>query len=211
MIPVVPQPEPEDFDELVRKKGKKFLSKFTDSIPTSRQWGRNDYWNEVRTHFYAAYKGICAYSVHWIPLTANPNIDHYIPKSVNKDLAYEWSNYRLACALVNTLKGDYQDVVDPFTLKKNSFLLDFPSLLLRVNPALEPEEIGKLEKTIQRLRLNSEIFVNDRSRWLEPYCLGEIDFPFFKRNAPFIAYELERQDLLQKIKVIMDYKLETWE
>jgi hypothetical protein len=59
--------------------------------------------------------------------------------------------------------------------------------------------------------LNSETFVNDRYRWLKPYCLGEIDFPFLKRNAPFIAYELERQDLLQKIKVIMDYELEGWE
>jgi hypothetical protein len=27
VIPVVPQPEPEDFDERVRKKGKKFLRK----------------------------------------------------------------------------------------------------------------------------------------------------------------------------------------
>jgi hypothetical protein len=211
VIPVVPQPEPEEFDELVRKRGGKFLSKFTNSKPTSKQWSRNDYWNGVRTRFYAAYKGICAYSAHWIPLTANPNIDHYIPKSVNKNLAYEWSNYRLACALVNTLKGDHQDVADPFTLNNNSFLLDFPTLIVSVNPTLAGEEICELERTIQRLKLNSDNFVNDRSRWLEPYCLGEVDFPFLQRNAPFIAYELERQDLIDKIKIIMNYKLEVWE
>ena len=211
MIPVTPRPEPEDFDELVRKRGKKFLSKLTPSNPTSKQWSRHDYWNAVRPRFYAAYKGICAYSAHWIPLTANPNIDHYIPKSFNKNLAYEWSNYRLACALANTLKCDYQDVVDPFTLTPNSFLLDFPTLIVRVNPTLEIAKISELEKTIRRLKLNSDQFINDRSRWLEPYCLSEIDFPFLKRNAPFIAYELERQDLVVKIKAIMDYKVDGWE
>jgi hypothetical protein len=211
VIPVVPQPEPEDFDELVRKRGKKFLSKFTTSKPTSKQWSSNDYWNEVRTCFYDAYQRICAYSAHWIPPTANPNIDHYIPKSVNKDLAYEWSNYRLACPLANTLKRDYQDVVDPFTLKKESFFLDFPSLLISVNPTLEVKEIAELERTIQRLKLNSDNFVNERSNWLQPYCLEKADFSFLKRRAPFIAYELERQDLVEKIKTIMDYKLEAWE
>jgi hypothetical protein len=130
---------------------------------------------------------------------------------VNKDLAYEWSNYRLACPLVNTLKRDYQDVVDPFVLKKNSFFLDFPSLIVRVNPSLEMEEISGLEKTIRRLKLNSDNFVNERSNWLQPYCLEKADFSFLKRRAPFIAYELERQGLIEEIKTIMDYKLEAWE
>jgi len=41
--------------------------------------------------------------------------------------------------------------------------------------------------------------------------IGFADFLFLKRRAPFIAYELERQDLIEKIKIIMDYKLELWE
>lgn len=209
MIPVVPQPEPEEFDELVRKRGKKFLSKFPK--PTSGQWNHHAYWNDIRERFYKDYQGICAYTAHWIQPIDNPNIDHYIPKSVNKDLAYEWSNYRLACPLVNALKKDYQDVVDPFTLDKHSFFLNFPSLIIRVNPILEINTQRNLENTLERLQLNSEKFVNSRSGWLEPYCLDFADFSFLKRRAPFIAYELERQDLIEKIKRIMDYKLEVWE
>jgi hypothetical protein len=37
------------------------------------------------------------------------------------------------------------------------------------------------------------------------------DFSFLKRRAPFIAYELERQGLIEEIKTIMDYQLEAWE
>jgi len=53
--------------------------------------------------------------------------------------------------------------------------------------------------------------VNDRNQWLEPYCLGEASFPVLKKNAPFIAYELERQDLVDKIRSIMVYTPELWE
>src|SRR5436305_12258428 len=96
MIPVRPQPEPPIFDLLVRKKGRICLKKFSN--PTGEQWVRKDYWKNVRKVLYEAYDGICAYSAHWIPFTDNPNIDHYIPKSVRPDLAYEWDNYRLACS-----------------------------------------------------------------------------------------------------------------
>ena len=211
VIPVIPKPEPEAFDELVRKKGKKFLSDFTHSKPTTAQWTTHDYWNSVKAHIYSAYKGICAYSAHWIPFTAGPQIDHYIPKSVDKNLAYEWSNYRLACSLVNSLKQDYQDVLDPFTLGKNWFFLEFPSLLVKANPELSEKDLKSVSDTIKRLKLNDDRFVNDRNMWLEPYCLGEASFPVLQKTAPFIAYELERQDLVEKIKNLMVYTPGLWE
>ena len=98
------QPEPDDFDVKVRLRGKKYLNKLNSSAPTTRQWSEHDYWNEVRSYMYQVYEGILSYSAHWIPSSSNPNIDHFVPKSVDKNLAYEWSNYRLACAYANTLK-----------------------------------------------------------------------------------------------------------
>ena len=67
------------------------------------------------------------------------------------------------------------------------------------------------KKTIARLKLNSDKFLEDRSYWLKYYCLGKTDFDFLRNSAPFIAYELERQGLIEKIKDMMYYQLEEWE
>ena len=57
--------------------------------------------------------------------------------------------------------------------------------------------------TINRLKLNKESDTESRLRWIRDFCDEHIDFNFLKRNAPFIAYELQRQDLVDKIKSIM--------
>jgi len=160
---------------------------------------------------YEAYNGVCSYIAHWIPRSSNPNVDHFIPKSVRPDLAYEWNNYRLACPLVNTYKLNYQDVLDPFMLSKDWFFLDFPSLLTRPNPELPYQDQQKIWATIKRLRLNEEVFVSDRSDWLKDYCQGKKDLSVLKHEAPFIAYELERQKLVEDIKIIMVYEPEVEE
>lgn len=211
MIPVAYQPEPDIFDELVRTPGKQFIKKLSNSKPKSRQWEKHNHWKHISPHLYKAYDGICAYSAHWIPRGDNPNVDHFIPKSVKPELAYEWSNYRLASPLINTLKRDFQDVLDPFTIGNNWFFLDFPSLLIRPNYDLPNQVQEQIWATIERLKLNESMFVDDRSHWLEPYCRGREDFSVLKRDAPFIAHEIERQELVEDIKTIMAYGPETEE
>ena len=205
MIPVIPQPEPLNFDEMVRQRGQKFLRKFTTTQPTTGQWKENAYWNKLQAEFYKAYKGICAYSAHWIPRSDNPNIDHYIPKVIRPDLAYEWNNYRLACPLVNGCKGNSENILDPFTIQKDWFTLDFPALLVKPNTTLDKRDYDKVKNTIDRLKLNDDKFIDVRSNWLMGYCLGEASFYCLKNGAPFIAYELERQNIVTKIKIIMGY------
>lgn len=204
MIPVACQPEPDTFDKLVRTPGKQFLNRLSNTKPTFKQWKNQNHWKHILPHLYKAHKGICAYSAHWIPRGDNPNVDHFIPKSARPDLAYEWSNYRLACPRINILKKDFQDVLDPFTIGDNWFFLDFPSLLMRPNPELPNQVQQRIWATIERLQLNESIFVDDRSHWLERYCQGE-DFSALKKDAPFIAYELERQKLVKEIKAMMAY------
>jgi hypothetical protein len=136
-------------------------------------------------------------------MTGSESIDHFSPKSQRPDLAYEWSNFRYASLKFNRRKGIYI-VLDPFTIKLNWFIMDFPSLIIRSNPNISSDKIKRIEDTIKILKLNTDTnCVNARQNWVADFCNNEISFPFLKRRAPFIAHELERQDLVEKIATIM--------
>ena len=198
MIPVLPQPEPTTFDQDVRRPGKRFL--LTTPNPTPEQFKGKAYWRRSLSSLYEVYGGICAYCAHWIPETVgDPTVDHFLPKSNYPDLAYEWSNYRLAALRYNRMKYNYLDVLDPFQLKADWFFLNFPIPLVKPNPKLATVNAKKVTDTITRLKLNDEISVRYRKSWIKDYCEGRISFEYLKDNAPFTAYELERQGLISKI------------
>jgi hypothetical protein len=201
VIPVQEQPEPTDFAQKVRKPGAAFLQKVFH--PTN--WDNREYWQNALPALYQAYAGICAYSAHWIQYDEGAaTVDHFIPKSVAPQLAYEWSNYRLASRTMNIRKGDHQDVLDPFTLEPSWFMLDFPSLLIKPKPTLSAIQKEQVIATVKRLKLNDDdTCVKARLHWILPFCMGHISFEFLRRHAPFIAYELQRQDLVDKISSIM--------
>ena len=200
MIPVEEQPEPADFSPRVREPGAAFLKQ----VPRPANWKNREYWQRALADLYEAYDGTCAYSAHWIPCdTGVATVDHFIPKSVGPQLAYEWRNYRLASLRMNARKGNHQDVLDPFELELNWFFLDFPSLLVKPNPVLSASQAEQVISTIERLKLNDEICISARQHWIRGFCNGGINFNYLKRDAPFIAYELERQDLVDGIVSIM--------
>ncbi len=203
MIPVKAQPEPANFSKKVREKGAAFLKKVPH--PKNKDWVKKEYWRESLDDLCETYGRICAYSAQWIPRTeGSPTVDHFIPKSVKPEWAYEWHNFRLACLKLNARKGDFQDVIDPFELQPDCFILDFPSLLIKPNPNIRSPLKEKVVTTIKRLKLNEDDnCVKGRQDWLMPYCRKEYPFDYLKRKAPFIAYELERQSLLDKIPLIM--------
>lgn len=206
MIPIKLQPEPADFDDKVRKKGVVFLNKFPH--PTS--WKNREYWRESLNDLYKTYSCICSYSAQWIPITeGSPSVDHFIPKSVQPELAYEWDNFRLASLRMNARKNDFQDVIDPCKLNPGDFILDFPVLSISTNFNLPDLLKKQIMDTIDRLKLNDEICKQGRLEWLMPYCETVYPFEYLKRKAPFIAYELERQGLVEvdKIAKIMGVKI----
>jgi hypothetical protein len=199
LIPIQAQPEPPDFSKKVREPGQVFLHDF----PHPTKWKKKEYWQRALPDLYRMYNGICAYCAEWIPpTTGDPTVDHFIPKSVQPQLAYEWSNYRLASLRFNGRKKEYRDVLDPFTLEPDWFILDFPSLQIVPNPKLSNVQAKLVVDTINRLKLNDGICVQSRERWIKEFC-DKLDFEFLKRNAPFIAYELERQGLVDKIASLM--------
>jgi hypothetical protein len=201
MIPVESQPEPPNFENKVKISGLAFLQQ----CPHPTNWKNHEYWRNSLDDLYTSYNQICSYSAHWIPRTeGSPTVDHFIPKSINPNLAYEWSNFRLACLRMNARKWIFQDILDPFKIQYEWFLLDFPSLLIKANSSLEESIKTQVISTIKRLKLNDDDgCVKQRQDWLMAYCKGEITFDFLNKTAPFIAYELNRQNLINSIQSIM--------
>ena len=202
MIPVEPQPEPEDFEERVRKPGTEFLKKIPH--PKSREWRGKEYWQTMLPKMRDSYKGICAYCAHWISsMTGSGSIDHFLPKSQYPALAYEWNNFRYSSLKFNRRKGIH-NISDPFRIELDWFIIDFPSLIIKSNPNAPSGKIQEIEDTIKILKLNTDTnCVKARQSWIMNFCRDEISFSFLKRRAPFIAYELERQALVEKIATIM--------
>jgi len=195
VIPVSRQNEPCDFSTLVRIPGQKFLKKVPR--PTAQQWKHREYWQKILPEMRSAYHQVCAYCATWIPYsTGNHAVDHFIPKSVRPSLAYEWSNYRYVSSRFNSRKGT-STILDPFTLGEASFTIDFSSFLLKANPDLPVARQSQIRDTIEILKLNADDdLVDERQAWIEDYRSGQITLDHLQKNAPFIAYELRRQDLV---------------
>lgn len=194
MIPVVKQKEPQIFNDEVRIPGLKYLKK--NQKPNSKEFSKHDYWRKINPELYRLYNGICAYTGFWFPDTSK-SVDHFVPKSKNPKLAYEWDNYRLTTQRMNNTKGDEINLVDPFGVKFGWFILDLDTYLIKPNKILAHSEQEKIAHTIKILRLNrDEDRVENRREIIQRYINREFDFKFIKRKYPYIAYEIERQGLL---------------
>ena len=205
MIHVDSQPEPETFAGRVREPGRQFLQQHPE--PTKQQWKNRDYWTRALGDLHTAYRGICAYSCHWIPFdTGHDSVEHFRPKALFPAEAYEWSNYRLVCGTLNGRKGMRQDVLDPFLVPDGWFVLDFPSLLVKPTRNLPDADTRSVLSTIERLGLNDEgTCLKARLRYVRYYCLQMIDFRYLENDAPFIAGEIRRQGLVDSLTDLMGY------
>lgn len=200
MIPIELRPEPSDFDSKVRQPGRLFLNRIPS--PNDSEWRGKDYWQKALPEMRDAYEQICAYCAQWIPHgTGRHSVDHYLPKRLYPDKAYEWANFRYVSARFNSRKG-VQEILDPFQIGKNWFVIDFSSFFIRPNSGLPSEIIDLIEKTIKVLKLNDdEALIEERLTYVRDYCHGEITFRHLQKHAPFIAYELQRQGLIDDISI----------
>jgi len=131
------------------------------------------------------------------------SIDHFLPKSRRCDLAYEWSNYRLATHRVNLHKSDSLDVLDPFQIQPGWFVLDFPSCLVVPGPGLSPDLTSKIRYSIEVLKLNiDDSFVQERCDLMVEFSIGGVALPYLKRRYPFLAMEIERQNIQARVQDI---------
>ena len=195
VIPVEEQPPPADFDTTVRRRGQRFLQ--NNPHPTAHELSRRPYWRSAIKGLYDAYGGICAYTSHWMAWDTGSNtVEHFVPKSIAPQLAYEWSNFRLVCGRMNGRKRSHQDVLDPFRLNNGVFWLDFPSLQVKPSDHLPRPLRDRAWSTISRLDLNDETCCDSRLAYVTEYCIGGVSLDHLRRRAPFLHRELTRQGMV---------------
>ncbi len=196
MIPVLQQPEPPDFEALVRQPGKVFLQ----ANPNPSSWGNREYWQKALPRMRKAYKKLCSYSAQWIPkATGNHSIEHYLPKDKHPLQAYEWDNFRYVSARFNSRKG-IKAILDPFQIGQNWFVIDFTSFFVKPNSDLNflsDSQKQLVRDTIEILKLNDDDdLVEERKEFFDDYKSQAITFLYLEKKAPFIAHEVKRQGLL---------------
>jgi len=197
VIGVALQPEPNNFDSDVRVPGNRLLQRHQNI--TGRKI--KSYWKNISHDLHAAYQGICSYSCMYIMPPGS--VDHFLPKTQYPDLSYEWSNYRLASQRVNQHKSDSTDVIDPFNVQPGWFVLDFPSCLVRPSEGLPDLITEQIENTISALKLNDDdTLVQERCDIMLMYAEGIVEIGFLSRRYPFLALEIERQNIQETVSNI---------
>ncbi|MGL6225568.1 MAG: hypothetical protein ACRC10_02965 [Thermoguttaceae bacterium] len=202
MIPVQQQQEPDGFDRDVRQRGLAWLQQhgIDPASPPPESVQLKEYWQSYNRKLWDAYDGVCAYYACFLPYALGASsTDHFIPKSQNAGLAYEWTNYRLACLNANRRKNRFCDVLDPFTMLAETFYLVIPTGEIYVNPAMyesQRETAQLAEQTIERLRLNDPDLIEMRLLDIDEYCDGFQRQSLQKRN-PFVYFEMARQGMLK--------------
>lgn len=199
MIRVGNPPVPQDFDERVKTPGMAFLRQYPE--PTSALWKMHRYWRHAHEDLYGALGGICSYCASFTPRRSDDSgvdhtsIDHFIPKSKNQALAYEWDNFRLCRSRLNHRKGNSDDVIDPYIVENGKFRLNFANFLITPGNNLPNSESELIENSIKRLALNDdEYYVNERARVVYSYASGTMGFSVIERFYPFIAMEMASQN-----------------
>lgn len=204
MIYIQMKPEPKEFDVDVRQPGMAFLKETPK--PNKDQFKNHSYWCKALPAIRKRYNHICAYSAFFInPLHGAASIDHFIPKSIEPALAYEWSNFRYASLTFNRRKGT-RTVLDPFKIDQNWFMMEFPSLLIMPNPELNEKIKDSVCHTIRIFKFNEDENYKDVcKKYLNLYCMNKISLDELKDEAPFIAQQLVLQKKTEEIKTIMDF------
>ena len=199
MIPVAAKPEPADFDAKVRGKAAAFFSKkgWPQGGPLPPGAELPNYWVNCLPELYEAYGGICAYlGIHFEQVLGAGSTDHFVAKSSDRTLAYEWANYRLACSRMNSRKRDFEDVLDPFYLAPDLFRLELSSGRIYVNPNLAVQAQRIVELTILRLGLDDALCREMRSRRFQEFAESQVTDIFLQRHSPFVWIEARRQGIL---------------
>lgn len=124
-------PEPSRFDADVRQPGRRWL----DRNPHVRQ--PRPLWRAVVRELAAAFHERCAYLAIRI---LDGQVDHFIPCSEDRDLAYEWTNYRYCDPSINSRKSRTRsgELLDPCSIDDAWFEVLLPSLQVSVTERCPP-------------------------------------------------------------------------
>lgn len=187
MIPVQPVQKPADFDAKVKTPGDAWLA----ANPGAKR--PKPLWTPYTARLAAGFSQRCGYAAMYVP--TDGSVDHFLSYRNFPQLAYEWSNYRFACADLNASKRTADDsVLDPHEIGAGWFEILLPSLQMRITDAVPAEYRAKAEYTLKRLKLgNGEKVVRWRQSWYSLYQAGELTLEGLRRVAPLIAVAVDRE------------------
>jgi len=216
LIRVTPAPEPPDFNAKVRQPGLSAIDEFLGRPPRLKRPGPKrskiadheqdipaeafpPYWRQTLPEMLAAYEHRCSYLAMYIhDATGSPTVDHVLPKSCDWNHVYEWSNYRLCAAIINSKKGQLLSLIDPFDVQLGWFVLNVNTLHVERDPNAPQAEWVRIDATLPLL--NQRPCVREREEYVRCYQLGPgaggFDLVHLEFRAPFIAFELRRQEKL---------------
>ena len=212
MIPVSIAAEPADFDQKVRQPGLSAIDELVGRAPRLKRRGPRrqkvadaedkipadkfpPFWRKALDDLLVRYERRCAYlAMYFEPATGNPTVDHALPKSYAWNKVYEWSNYRLCAAIINSKKGELLSFVDPFHVKPGWFELDLATFRVERGARAPATQLAKIDATLPLL--NQTDCCQQREEYVTEYWKAGIDLAYLERRAPFIASELRRQGQL---------------
>lgn len=156
-------------------------------------------WRKALDDMLIKYDRRCAYlSMYIHHATGSPTVDHVLPKSYAWNLVYEWSNYRLCAAIVNSKKNDLLTLVDPFDVDQGWFELNLATFHVQRGANAPELHWEKIDATLPVLNIRD--CCKEREEYIYRYRLGPanrgIDLFYLEDRAPFIAFELRRQGQL---------------
>ncbi|XXT24850.1 hypothetical protein WME94_25285 [Sorangium sp. So ce429] len=130
--------------------------------------------------------------------TGARSVDHVAPKSKRRELAYEWSNYRFVCSLMNARKRDFEDVLDPMEIPDGWFVLELSFLQVLPAEGLHDEARERVLATIERLKLNDKECIAAREMYYTAYLDKGLTLELLHEWSPFVAREVVRQGLARR-------------
>lgn len=135
----------------------------------------------------------CVYCLHreqWDVRAGSFEIDHFIPTSVDRTLASEYSNLVYACRTCNNAKRAVLGFPNPCETPFSE------CLAIKEDGEIESKN-GEGIKLIEVLRLNTELMIKRRKRWIRNIRLARDHDPeLFKE---FMAFPDDLPDLRRKI------------
>ncbi len=197
---VAPQPEPAGFDAAVRRPGRRWLQRQAIPLnaPPPEGVAFPPHWRRCLDDLHRSYRGVCAYlCIFFERVGGGVSVDHFVAKSRDAGLAYEWGNYRLACSTMNSRKRDFDEVLDPFEVVDGWFHLELVTGRLYPDPTLPAAWRLAVSDTIARLGLDDPACRELRARRYQEYLEFGLPADYLRRQSPLVWSEAARQGLLR--------------
>jgi hypothetical protein len=155
------------------------------------------FWRAALDDMLERYERRCAYLALYIEYaTGSPTVDHMLAQSLAWDQVYEWPNYRLCAALINSNKGTLTSLVDPFEVGDGWFALELVGFQVIRGPNAPADKLTQIDATLPLLNMND--CLKAREEYVTKYEEGLIHLTYMEHRAPFVASELRRQGRLRQ-------------